>query len=416
MSLATHLKCDDCGAEVSTSVLATVCPVCGGLLEYCYDLASAPSDLLERAARNRSAGMWRWRALLPMVGDSAPVSLGEGDTPLLDMPQLGARIGIPNLWVKNDSLLPTGSFKDRGFALAVSVARQLGLRRGYTYSSGNAGTSFAAYASRAGMDATVFVEAAANEAKVAAICLYGARVFRLHYESTEEIFDTVQALAREGEYSFVNFINPVRHEAMKTYAYEICEQLGWKAPDVMAHPVGTGGGLWGAWKGFNELRELGIIDRLPRMIGVQPAVCGPLADAFEKGLSSTVRTGDSSATMAQSIAGDSMIQGGRRPLRAIRDSGGLAIGVSEDEIADAVRLLGSASVGAEPSAAASLAGLIRAREDGLILPGETAVAVVTGSALKQPAALTALAPHPVGDIRADAAEWREALAVNGIAS
>lgn len=408
-SLATVLVCDEHGHEVPLDRPATVCPECGSLLEIGYDLDRAPADLMARAAAGRGLGMWRWRALLPLPAGAAPVFLGEGDTPLLNAPELARSLGLSALRLKNDALMPTGSFKDRGFALAVSMARHYGIERGFTYSSGNAGASFAAYSARAGMRATVFVESAANATKVAAISLYGARVYRLHYDSSAEIFDALDALARQGEYSFVNFVNPVRHEAMKTYAYEIVEQLGGAVPDVMVHPVGTGGGLWGAWKGFRELRELGVIDRLPRMIGVQPAVCAPLVEAFEHGRSSTGVVGDASATVAQSIAGDSMIHGGRRLLHAIRESGGAAVGVTEDEIAEAIRLLGTQAVAAEPSAAASLAALLHARERGLVGPRESVVAVVTGSALKQPGALTELAPSPLGEVRAEAGAWSEVL-------
>ncbi|HEX3590313.1 MAG TPA: pyridoxal-phosphate dependent enzyme, partial [Pseudonocardiaceae bacterium] len=361
-SLATELRCDDHGHVVDLDRPATTCPTCGSLLEIAYDLDRVPADLFERAARERAAGMWRWRSLLPLPPAAPAVSLGEGDTPLLASPGLATRLGLGRLWLKNDTLMPTGSFKDRGFALAVSMARHYGLTDGFTYSSGNAGASFAAYAARAGLRATVFVEAAANEAKVAAISLYGARVYRLHYDTSEQIFAALDELAAGGQYSFVNFVNPVRHEAMKTYAYEIVERLGGAVPDVMVHPVGTGGGLWGAWQGFRELRELGVTDRVPRMIGVQPAVCAPLVDAFDNGRAESRTVGDASATIAQSIAGDSMIHGGRRLLRALRESGGAAVGVSEDDIAEAMRLLGAAAVAAEPSAAASLAALLHARE------------------------------------------------------
>jgi threonine synthase len=415
MSLATHVRCDDCAAEIPLGGPVTVCPSCGGLLEVCYDLDRAPSDLFEQAAGNRAAGMWRWRQLLPLAADIVPVTLGEGDSPLQAAPALGEAIGVPGLLLKNDALMPTGSFKDRGFAVAVSMATQWGLRRGFTYSSGNAGASFAAYAARAGLRATVFVESYANPAKVAAISLYGAAVYRLHYESAADVFATVQALAAAGEHSFVNFINPFRHEAMKTYAYEICESLGWQVPDVMVHPVGTGGGLWGAWKGFAELHRLGRIDRLPRMVGVQPAACAPLVDAFDRGAAETGTIGDVTATMAQSIAGDAMIHGGRRVLRAIRESGGCAVAVTEQQIGDAVRMLGGAAIAAEPSAAAALAGVVAARQSGRISPTETTVAVITGSALKQPAALTSLAPAPAGDVDADPGQWRTVLDVPAVA-
>lgn len=414
MTLAIHLRCDDCSAQIPLSGPTTLCPTCGGLLEVCYDLGRAPGDLFDRAAQRRDQGMWRWRDLLPLAADSEVVTLGEGDTPLLPARGLGLAIGVPGLLIKNDSLMPTGSFKDRGFAVAVSMARQWGLRSGFTYSSGNAGTSFAAYAARAGIRATVMVESYANPTKVAAICLYGAQVYRLHYQSSAETFDVVEDLARAGEQSFVNFINPFRHEAMKTYAYEICESLSWRVPDVMVHPVGTGGGLWGAWKGFNELRELGKIDRLPRMVGVQPAACAPLVDAFDRGLRQTGTVGDVARTLAQSIAGDAMIHGGRRVLWAIRESGGCAVSVTEDQIGDAVRGLGRAGIAAEPSAAAALAGVVVGRQTGRIASSETVVAVITGSALKQPSALTALAPAVVGDVEANAEQWREVLGLPGV--
>jgi len=409
VTLATELRCDDCLAAFPLTGPATVCPRCGGLLEVCYDLDRAPADLFERAAANRARGLWRWDAVLPLPDGAMPVSLGEGDSPLLAAQAVGESLGVPGLLIKNDALMPTGSFKDRGFAVAMSMARYWGLTRGFTYSSGNAGASFAAYAARAGLRGTVFVESYANPTKVAMISLYGAAVYRLRYDSAAQVFAAVQDLARAGEHSFVNFINPFRHEAMKTYAYEICEALDWRVPDVMVHSVGTGGGLWGAWKGFRELLRLGRIGRLPRMVGVQPAACAPLVDAFDRDAAETGVVGDVTATIAQSIAGDAMIHGGRRVLRAIRDSAGFAIAVTEDQIADAIRTLGRAAVAAEPSAAAALAGVVAARQAGRIAERETVVAVVTGSALKQPAALTDAAPAPLGDVWADPAQWRAVL-------
>jgi threonine synthase len=405
---AVGLRCDDCGCEADLDHPVTLCVRCGGLLEYEYDL-NRIDDLAGYAAARRGSGMWRWRPLLPLPAAAAEVSLGEGDSPLIEAHALAARLGLRGLRLKNDAMMPTGSFKDRGFALAVSVAVAHRLTAGFTYSSGNAGASFAAYAARAGLRATVFVEAAANETKVATISLYGAAVYRLHYDSSAEIFAALDELARHGAYSFVNFINPVRHEAMKTYAYEVCEQLDWQVPDVMVHPVGTGGGLWGAWKGFGELRALGLIDRLPRMIGVQPAVCAPLVDAFEHNRTETGTVGDATRTCAQSIAGDSMIHGGRRLLRALRESGGAAIAVSEDEITNAVRDLGAAGIAAEPSAAAPVAALATARDRGLVGADETVVAVITGTALKQPEAVRRIALARRGDVRADPGEWLRLL-------
>ena len=398
-SAATHYSCDDCAQTYDLTERVTVCPACGGLLEVEYDLAQA-TGLAEQAAAG--SGMWRWRSLLPLPTGAETLSLGEGDSPLLRLSATAG--GTGELLVKNDGLMPTGSFKDRGFALAVAFARHLGERSGFTYSSGNAGASFAAYCARAGIRATVLVEAAANDAKVALISMHAAAVHRLDYDTSDEVFAAIKTLAQQGHYTYVNFINPIRHEAMKVTAYEICEALDWRAPDVVAHPVGTGGGLWGAWKGFRELYALGLIDRLPRMIGVQPAACAPLAEAFGAGREATIRTGDASATIAQSIAGDAMIHSGRRVLRAIRDSGGTAVAVEEEEIAASMRALGATGISAEPSAAVSHAALASVHRAGWLDPGARAVAVVTGTGLKQPTTLQQIAPPTIGRVRADATE------------
>jgi len=401
MTSAIEYICDRCATRYGLDQPENLCRNCGGLLEISYDLRRVPAGLRERAAGARAAGLWRWRDLLPVDPGGEPVSLGEGDTPLLLARELGERLGLRRLWLKNDTLMPTGSFKDRGFSLAVTVAAQLGLRRVFTYSSGNAGASLAAYAARAGMDAAILVEYLASPVKVAAIRGYGARVISLRFRSSAQIFDALEAIAGKAPYSFVNFINPIRHEAMKTYAYEVCEALDWRAPDVMLHPVGTGGGVYGAWKGFRELRELGWIDRMPRMVGVQPVACAPIVKAAQRGAAFTTPDGDPGATIAQSMACDSPIQQGERVLRAIRESEGTAVAVSDAQMTEAMRLLGREGILAEPSAAAPLAGLIEGLRTGAISPGSEVVCVITGSGFKQPADLIGPPGGPVTEVSAD---------------
>jgi threonine synthase len=398
---AVEYVCDRCDARSGLDQAQNLCRDCGGLVEIRYDLGRVRAGLRERAARSRGAGIWRWRDLLPVAPGTEPVSLGEGDTPLLAARGLGERLGVRRLWLKNDALMPTGSFKDRGFSVAVTAAAHLGLQRVFTYSSGNAGASLAAYAARAGMEAAILVEYLAGPVKVAAIRGYGGRVISLRFRSSGEIFSALQAIDGKAPYSFVNFINPVRHEGMKTYAYEICEALGWRAPDVMLHPVGTGGGLYGAWKGFRELRELGWIDRVPRMVGVQPAACAPIVRAVLRGEARAVPDGDPGATIAQSMACDAPIQQGERVLRAIRESGGTAVAVSDRQLTEAMRLLGHQGILAEPSAAAPLAGLIEGLRSGRISPDSEAVCVITGSGLKQPGDLAGRADDPVTEVNAD---------------
>jgi threonine synthase len=411
VTVAREYVCDDCASPFGLERPETTCRRCGGLLEVRYHLEALPGDFRERAAAGRSAAMWRWRELLPLPDGAAQVSLGEGDTPLLRCDRLAEQLGVGKLWLKNDAQMPTGSFKDRGFSLAVSMAVALGARRGVTYSSGNAGASLAAYAARAKIDVVVLAEYLCNPVKLAAIRAYGAHVFRVRFSSTAEVFNALENLGSVAPYSFVNFLNPVRHEAMKTYAYEICETLGWRAPDVMVHPVGTGGGLYGAWKGFRELYELGWIDTVPRMIGVQPADCAPIAVAVANGASVAGPVGDPSATIAQSMAGDAPIKGGRRVLAAIGQSGGTAVAVSDDEIRRAMMLIASEGILAEPSAAAPVAALGLCLADGKIRPTEEVVCVITGSGLKQPTELAAsVLEAPPLELNADAAEIAQALA------
>ncbi|SFL67720.1 threonine synthase [Paenibacillus sp. 1_12] len=387
-SYATDYSCDDCAKRFDLSQPLNTCPSCGGLLEIHYDLDRMKLDLQPEHFNAREPSMWRWHEFYPLKHPSNMVSMGEGGTPLLPSVYAGRKLGLSRLYFKNDALMPTGSFKDRGFSLAVSFARELGISRGLTYSSGNAGASFAAYASRAGLDATVLVEYLANPIKKSIISLYGAHTAALYFESMTDITKMLEQAVRElGLYQFVNFINPTRHEAMKSYAYEISQALGWKAPDVMIHPVGTGGGIWGAWKGFRELQQLGWIDALPRMVAVQPYATGPIVRAFKQGARHAEKYGDPTQTIAQSIAADAPIQGGRRVLNAVYDSGGFAESVTNEEIIEAVQWLGSEGICAEPASAASLAALKRAVDQGIVQPDDCVVCVITGSGLKQPSVI-----------------------------
>jgi threonine synthase len=387
------------------------CSACRGLLEITYDHGRM-RRLLTPPPAGRDMSIWRWRELLPLPLSAEVVTLGEGGTPLVPSVAAGPALGLRRLFFKNDTLMPTGSFKDRGFSLAVSFARQLGLHEGLTYSSGNAGASFAAYASRAGIRPLVLVEYVANTSKRAMVQLLGGAVAVLDFDSMEEINAMLADVARDRSmYQFVNFINPLRHEAMKTYAYEIAEALGWRAPSVEVHPVGTGGGLWGAWKGYRELLELAWIEpELPRMVAVQPAVSAHFREAFSHGASRAERYGNASASVAQSIAADAPIQGGERVLRAIYDSGGWADGVTDAEILDAMRWLGREGIAAEPAAAAPLAAVVRGVACGRIGADETVVCVVPGSALKQPDAMASAVGESSYRLRANASELREVLA------
>ncbi|MCL2006881.1 MAG: threonine synthase [Treponema sp.] len=406
---AHSLICDDCKKDFPLDGHFTLCPCCGGLLEVQYQLNAMKKDLSRLFQDSRDRSIWRYRDFFPFVEEKNIVSLGEGGTPLIQSNHIGKEFGVPELYFKNDTMMPTGSFKDRGFSLAISYARQIGVKNAFTYSSGNAGASFAAYSARSGFPALVCVEYIASDTKKEMIQLYGANTAILYYDSFEEIAQMLKSAAQELKiYQFVNFINPIRHEAMKTYAYEIFESMS-KAPDIMIHPVGTGGGLYGAYKGFKELAELGFIDSIPRFFAVQPLDCSHYKQAFDKGEKEAGRYGETDKTIAQSIASDAPLHKGRRVLDAIYDSNGAALAVTDEEILEAMRELAREGIAAEPSAAASLAGFKNGVNRGLIKSGDTVVCVITGGALKQPAAVKMAAKLSEHKLKANITELKRIL-------
>lgn len=409
IAYATGLKCDSCEAEFSIREPLGTCPECGGLLEVQYDMDAMKNGVKAISGDCKYNSIWRYRQFFPAIEEKNIITLGEGCTPLVKSVHLAKKLGIPNLYYKNDTMMPTGSFKDRGFSLAVSYAKELGVKRGFTYSSGNAGSSFAAYSSRGMLNSLVLVEYIANPIKRAMIQLYGATTVILDYDNFDQISSMLeQAVKKLNLYQFVNFINPIRHEAMKTYAYEIVEELG-RVPDAMFHPIGTGGGIWGAYKGYHELAYLGFTASIPRMYGVQPEAAAHFKFAFERGKTEAGPYGDCTKTIAQSIASDSPIQGGRRVLKAIYESGGAALGVEDPEIIEAMRELAKDGIAGEPSSAAAVAGVIQAYKKGLIKSTDTVVCTITGSALKQPSAIELAAVEPRRHIRADVNELSELI-------
>lgn len=404
--MEAYLKCDLCHGEYDSREQLTVCPRCGGLLETHYNWKQWNRQTIGRGFQN---SIWKYRGFFPEIRDENIVTLGEGTTPLVKSVHLASKLGLEELYYKNDTMMPTGSFKDRGFSLAVSYAKEIGVKRGLTYSSGNAGASFAAYSSRGKLASVILVEYIANPVKMAAIGLYGGNTAILHYDNFHQIEQMLSDASRDlGVYQFVNFINPIRHEAMKTYAYEIYEDLG-RVPDTMFHPVGTGGGLWGALKGYRELAALGMTDRVPRMYCVQPDATAHFREAVKKKQEIAGAYGDCRDTIAQSIASDSPLQGGRRVLSAVYETQGDALGVTDEEILDAMKELARDGVGAEPSSAAAVAGLIRAVKEGKVKSYETAVCVITGSVLKQPGILEQAVGAPALEVDADVESVRKLL-------
>jgi threonine synthase len=298
-----------------------------------YDLEAAKRTMTRESLASRPAGMWKWRELLPFDGE--PVSLGEPETPMVPLPKTAAREGASELLVKDEGRLPTGSFKARGLGMAVTMAKQFGIERVAMPTNGNAGAALAAYGARAGMESIIICPAETPEINVTETAAYGARVYVADGQ-IDECGALVGKGAAEGLwFDFSTLKEPYRIEGKKTMGFELAEQLGWELPDAIFYPTGGGTGLIGMWKGFDELEAVGLIgSKRPRMYAVQAQGCAPMVRAFENGDEFAERW-EHAATVATGIrvpkaVGDFLI------LRAVRESGGAAIAVSEEAILQAV--------------------------------------------------------------------------------
>ena len=376
-------RCTICGREFPFEPERMTCPHCGekGILDILYDYDEIARDLTrESLAACRDNSMWRYRALMP-VADSVDVSrfLRIGWTPLYESLSLGRELGVKALYIKDDGLNPTASLKDRASGVAVAKAIELGYDTIACSSTGNAASSCAGSAARMGLKAVIFVPERAPEGKVAQLMIFGARVVSVHgdYKATFDL--SKAAIEKYGWYNRNAGINPVMTEGKKTVALEIAEQLGWNVTDWVACSVGDGCTIGGVYNGFYDLYRLGLIERIPKILGVQSTGCCPFVDAARENrpLRPTAEN-----TLADSIA----VGVPRNPvkaLRAVRESGGAWIAVSDERILDAMRALGhTEGVFGEPAGVTATAGVIQAVADGLIRPDETVTVISTGSGLK----------------------------------
>ena len=361
----THLECSLTGERYEAGQLHNLSRAGKPLLAR-YDMDAARLSLSRESVAERAPGMWKWRELLPMADGTEPVSLGEIETPIQDLPRTAARAGASNLMVKDEGRLPTGSFKARGLAMAVTMARQFAVRRIAMPTNGNAGAALAAYGARAEIETIVICPTETPEINVTETAAYGARV----YVADGQI-DECGALVGQGAgeglwFDCSTLKEPYRLEGKKVMGFELAEQLGWRLPDAIFYPTGGGTGLIGMWKAFDELEAVGLIGpERPRMFAVQADGCAPIVRAFEAGEEFAERW-ENAATIATGIrvpkaVGDFLI------LRAVRDSGGAAIAVSEDMIAHAVEdCAHDDGFLLCPEGGAVLAGWRKALGDGLI--------------------------------------------------
>jgi threonine synthase len=379
------------------------CPACGSILDVAYDLdALRPrwdSDTLAR----RPTGIGRWRELLPLARDEAIVSLGEGDTPLIDVP--AAELGCPGvrLLLKLELCNPSGSFKDRAIAVAISKARAAGAGAAVISSTGNAGASLAAYSALLGLACYVLVPAATPPKALAQIAGYGARLIRVQGDISGPFRLAREAAARFGWANLATtYLSPYPTEGDKTAGFEIAMQLGWRCPDWILVPVGDGPLLYACYKAFVELRALGLVDRLPRMGAIQAAGCAPIYRAWQAG-EDEVRAWGEPDTVAKGIADplNGYPRDGTFTLRAVRASGGTVVAVGDDEILAARdSLMRRAGVMTEPTGAVPLAGLRRMLAHGQVSEGQVVALLITGHGLKQSAEMAVDWPVIRADIEA----------------
>ncbi|OPX71878.1 MAG: Threonine synthase [Methanoregulaceae archaeon PtaB.Bin152] len=373
-----RLVCVECGESFPPDEILYQCTRCGHLLAVEYDLETIDVDLA--AWKRRPLSVWRYREILPVSIE--PVSLQEGGTPLYHLSRIGEEIGVPHLYAKHEGMNPTGSFKDRGMTVGVSMALQLGRTSVACASTGNTSASLAAYAAKAGIPAVVLLPAGKVAlGKVAQALMHGARVLSIR-GNFDKALEMVHELCLSHGLYLLNSVNPFRLEGQKTIGFEALDQLG-EVPDRMVLPVGNAGNISAVYKGFTELMTLGRMDRIPMMTGIQASGSSPVVRAIHEGLPEVIPDANPE-TVATAIRIGAPVNA-EKALAAIRKTGGTAESVTDGEILSMQRdLARKEGIGVEPASAASVAGVKRLRDMGAIDRDEKIVCVVTGHLLKDP--------------------------------
>jgi threonine synthase len=373
MAPIAYLECTKCGDHLDAAYPHTVCPKDGGVLYVRYDLAALKKNFKSASLVGRAATMWRYAEVLP---DAEAVSLGEGFTPMLPSRE------FPNVYIKDEGLNPTGSFKARGLSATVTMAKKYGLKKLAIPSAGNAGSALAAYAAAAGLESYIFMPKDVPLANRVECEIYGANVTLVDGLISDCARMVSEGKEKHGWFDVSTLKEPFRVEGKKTMGYEAAEQLGWRVPDGIIYPTGGGVGLIGMWKAFDEMEELGWIksDR-PRMVSVQSSGCAPIVKAWDEG-KPTAEFWPNASTLAAGLRvpkpyGDYLI------LDILKKSGGVAVAVTDDEIMDALRHWARVEgIFAAPEGAAALAAYRQLREKGFFAPEDNVVLFNTGSGLK----------------------------------
>ena len=381
MSYVTHLECAACAKQYKAGELHNLCE-CGGPLLVRYDLGAVKRSWPRDAVSDGPSSMWRYAPILPVRDRSHVVSLGEGMTPLVHARRLGRQLGADQVWVKDEGINPTGSFKARGLSCAISMGCELGVRKFAIPSAGNAASAMAAYAAAAGLEAHIFMPRDVPQSNYIECKAFGAHVTLVEGLISDCGRMVAARKDAEGWFDVSTLKEPYRIEGKKTMGLEVAEQFGWELPDAIFYPAGGGVGMIGMWKSFGEMEALGWIGpKRPKMICVQAAGCAPIVKAFEEGKPRS-EFWDNASTVASGLRvpkalGDFLV------LNAVRESGGTAVAVSDADMLDAgVELATLEGMFAAPEGAACVAALKKLLRDGFLKPSDRVVLYNTGSGLK----------------------------------
>ena len=405
--MAYH-KCINCGSRYGIDEIVYFCENCGDILEIKYDRGELAEALKDNKWLNMPLSVWRYRHFMPISDDAKIVSLNEGGTGFHSCENLAKRLGLRQLHVKNEGENPTGSFKDRGMTVGVTKAVELGVQSVICASTGNTSASLAAYSAKAGLQCAVLIPSGKIAyGKLSQAMIYGAKVIQVR-GNFDQALDVVLKLSEKHRSVYLlNSINPFRIEGQKSLGYEICDQLNQEASDRVVVPVGNAGNISAIWKGFTEFHELGLIKALPKMTGIQAAGSAPIAKAIKNGSDMIVPV-IKPETVATAIRIGAPVSW-KKAMNAIRESGGTAETVTDEEILNAQKLLARVEgLFVEPASASSIAGLIKLVQNGVIDKDEHIVCVTTGHGLKDPDTAVKMSEKPV-EVDAEIAAIEEAL-------
>ncbi len=404
----THQECINCGTKYNINDIVYFCRKCGDILEVKYDFTELSEKLEKSNWRNVPFSVWRYRDFMPIEDVSKIVSLNEGGTGLHSCHKLGKKLGLLQLGVKNEGENPTGSFKDRGMTVGVSKANELGAKNVICASTGNTSAALAAYAAKANMQCTVLIPSGKIAyGKLSQAMIYGAKVLQVRGNFDESLDFVFKIAEKHPSIYLLNSINPFRVEGQKSLGFEICDQMDGEAPDRVIVPVGNAGNISAIWKGFTEYHRLGFIRKLPKMTGIQAAGSAPIAHMIKTGSSEMIPV-KAPETLATAIRIGAPVSW-KKAVNAIRNSGGTAETVTDDEILAAQKLLARMEgIFVEPASASSIAGLIKLVNNGVIGKDERVVCVTTGHGLKDPDTAVKMSEKPI-EVDAEMSAIEQAL-------